>query len=365
MIDQTILLIILPLTISFLIAFFATPLSTKIAWKLKMVDEPSMHKHPKVIHTYPVPRGGGIPILIALLVTSFIFLPMDQHLRGILLGAVFASIVGLFDDRFDLNPYLRLFTSFITAGIVVAAGIGISFVSSPFSGIIDLSGPKITFDLLGEQRNLWILADFFALFWIAWCMNFIGWSGGVEGQLPGVVVIAALTIGLLSLRFSADITQWPVAILAAITSGAYLGFLPFNFYPQKIMPGYSGKSLAGFLLATLSILATAKIGTLVVVLGVPLIDAFYTIIRRVAKGHSPFWGDRGHLHHKLLDLGWSKKRIAVSYWGITFILGILALNLNSQHKLYTMITITTLIGGFLLWITYFTKSQSPQDPDNG
>ncbi|MCL5020045.1 MAG: undecaprenyl/decaprenyl-phosphate alpha-N-acetylglucosaminyl 1-phosphate transferase, partial [Patescibacteria group bacterium] len=331
----------------------------------KMTDEPKKNKHPNVTHTYTVPRGGGIPILIALLVTSFIFLPLDQHLRGILLGAAFATIIGLFDDRFNLNPYLRLLTSFITAGIVVAAGIGISFISSPFSGIIDLSGPKITFDLLGEQRSLWILADLFALFWIAWCMNFIGWSGGVEGQLPGVVVMAALTIGLLSLGFSADITQWPVAILAAITAGAYLGFLPFNFYPQKIMPGYSGKSLAGFLLATLSILATAKIGTLVVVLGVPLIDAFYTIIRRISQGHSPFWGDRGHLHHKLLDLGWSKKRIAVSYWGITFVLGILALNLNSQHKLYTMITITTLIGGFLLWITYFTKSRSQQDQDNG
>lgn len=363
---QTPLLFIWPFLVSFFIALVATPLAIKIADKIGLIDDPKKNKHPKTTHTYPVPRGGSIPILAALIITSLIFLPLDKYLIGILAGAIFAGIIGILDDRFDLNPYFRLLTCFVAAGAVVAAGIGIAFVSNPLTGgIIDLSQPKLAFSFLGETRILWLLSSALALIWVAWCMNFVGWAGGVEGQLPGFVAIAAATIGALSFKFSADITQWPVIILAAITTGAYLGFLPFNFYPQKIMPGYGGKSLAGFLLAVLSILATAKVGTLIVVLGLPLTDAVYTISRRLLKRQSPFWGDRQHLHHRLLDAGLSKRKIAILYWVITLLLGILALNLNSRQKFYTMIMVAALLGGFLLWINYFTKSRSLQDRDNG
>jgi len=354
-----------PLLLSFLLALLATPLAIKIAWKFNLIDDPKKQKRSNVTHTYPVPRNGGLPIFIALFISALIFLPADKHLFGILLGAFLATVVGVLDDRFNLSPYFRLLTCFACAAAVVGAGIGIAFVSNPFGGIINLSHPQISFTFLGQTRTIWILSSLFALFWIVWCMNFIGWSGGVEGQLPGFVAIAAITIGLLSFRFSADITQWPVIILAAITAGAYLGFLPYNFYPQKIMPGYGGKSLAGFLLATLSILATAKVGTLIIVLGIPLIDAFYSLLRRLLAGRSPVWGDRGHLHHRLLDLGLSKRKVAIFYWLVTAILGILALNLNSEQKFYTIIMLAVLFGGFLLWINYFTKSRSPQDQSNG
>lgn len=360
------MLFIWPFLVSFFIAFAVTPLAIKVAGKIGLIDDPKKNKHPKTTHTYPVPRGGSIPILAALIITSLVFLPLDKHLLGILAGALFAGIIGILDDRFNLNPYFRLLTCFVAAGAVVAAGIGIAFVSNPLTGgIIDLSWPQLNFSLFGGTHSLWLLSSLFAFFWIAWCMNFVGWAGGVEGQLPGFVAIAATTIGVLSFRFSADITQWPVIILAAITAGAYLGFLPFNFYPQKIMPGYGGKTLAGFLLAVLSILATAKVGALIVVLGLPLADALYTLSRRLIKGQSPFWGDRQHLHHRLLDAGLSKKQIALLYWAVTLFLGILALNLNSKQKFYTMIMVAALLGGFLLWINYFTKSRSPQDRDSG
>ncbi|MDP3998333.1 MAG: MraY family glycosyltransferase [bacterium] len=353
-----------PFLVAFLISFLATPLAIKFAWRFNMVDDPNKAKHPKKIHTYPVPRGGGIPIILALIITSLIFLPLDKHLLGILGGALLAAFVGIIDDRFDLNPYFRLLTCFAAAGIVVAAGIGIAFISNPFGGIIDLSGPRIYFSLFGE-RSIWVLSSLFAIFWIAWTMNFVGWAGGVEGQLPGFVTIAAITIGLLSLRSSGDVAQWPVIILAAITAGGYLGFLPFNFYPQKIMPGYGGKSLAGFLLALLSIMAAAKVGALVIVLGIPLTDALYSMLRRLKGRHSPVWGDAGHLHHRLLDLGWGKRKVAVFYWITTAFLGFLALNLNSQQKFYTIVTLIVLFGGVLLWINYFIKSQSQQDRFNG
>lgn len=357
---------ILPFLIATGVSFLATPLVILLAKKLGLIDDPRKHKHAKVVHKYPVPRLGGLPIFLALL-TGLFFLPLDKHLIGILLAAGLTFVVGYLDDKFEekIHPLLRLLANFLAGGIVVAAGIGIAFVNNPFGGLIRLDQPQICFFFLGQTRCLWVLADILALLWIAWCMNFVGWSGGVEGQLPGIVVIAALTIAGLSLKFSADITQWPVIILALITAGAYLGFLPWNFYPQKIMPGYGGKTLAGFLLAVLSILSTAKVHTLMLVLAIPLIDASYLVIKRILSGRSPVWGGREHLHHRLLDLGWSKRKIAVFYWGVTFLLGLLALNLNSQQKLYTMIMLIVIFLSIILWLNLFSTSLKVPDQDNG
>jgi len=350
-------LAILPGLVALAVSFLATPLVIKLAWKLGIIDDPKKSKHVKVIHTYPVPRGGGLALFFAVLVASLIFLPIDKHLKGILGGAAVLALMGILDDKYNLNPYLRLAGGFLAAAIPIAAGIGIAFLSRPGGGIIDLSQPQINFYFLGELRSLWLLSDAFALIWIVFVMNMLNIGAkGVDGQLPGVVVVAATTIAMLSLKFSADITQWPVIILAAVTAGAYLGFLPWNFYPQKIMPGYGGSTLAGYLLAVLAILSTTKVGTLIVVLGIPLIDTGYTIVRRILARKSPVWGDRGHLHHRLLDLGWGKRRVAVFYWTISAFLGILALNLNTSSKLYTMVGIAILLGGTILWLTYRPKS---------
>jgi UDP-GlcNAc:undecaprenyl-phosphate GlcNAc-1-phosphate transferase len=350
-------LAILPALVSGVIAFISTPLVIKLAWKLGLIDDPKTHLHPKVIHTQPTPRGGGLAIFSAIVIGTLIFLPLDKHLKGILAGALILCIMGFLDDKYDLNPYLRFIIQFLAAGAPIAAGIGIAFISNPLSGgLIDLSQPRINFSIFGQIHSIWILSDLFALFWIVILMNFINWGAkGVDGQLSGVVAIAAITIALLSLKYSADITEWPIIILASITAGAYLGFLPWHIYPQKIMPSFIGSNLAGYLLGILSILSTAKVGTLLVVLGIPLIDSGYTIVRRMVTGKSLFWGDRGHLHHRLLDVGWSKKRIAYFYWSGTAILGILALNLDSSSKLYTVLGLGILMGGLLLWLTYRSK----------
>lgn len=355
-----------PLLISTLISFITTPIVILLFKKWKIVDDPKRHKHAKVVHQYPVPRGGGLPIFFGLL-SSLFFLPFDKHLRGILLGALVALIVGIIDDKFEekVHPLIRLASNFFAAGLVVLAGIGIAFINNPLGGVIKLDSPQLCLFFLGSNHCLWILADIFAIFWIAWCMNFIGWSGGIEGQLPGIVVIAALTIAAISLKFSADIAQWPVIILALVLAGAYLGFLPWNFYPQKIMPGYGGKTLAGFMLAVLSILSMAKVATLMLVLGIPLIDASYLVVKRLLSGRSPVWGGHEHLHHRLLDLGWGKRRIAIFYWLVTAILGFLSLNLNSQQKLYTMLMLIFLFLGTILWLNYLSISLKQPDQDNG
>ena len=334
-------LIIFPLLVSFLVAVIMTPLTIKLAWKFGLVDDPQKRKHPAKLHKIPTPRAGVIPLWLAMVITSFIFLPPDKYLLDILGGATILLVLGILDYEFDLNPYLRLVGCLAAAGLVVASGIRIFFLTNPLGGGI------IHFN------QFW--AILLALLWISFLSNITNWSAGFDGQLPGIVFVAALTIGFLAFRFSADITQWPVTILAAITAGAYLGFLPYNFYPQKIMPGYGGGTLAGFLLAVLAILSTTKIGTLLVVLGIPFIDAVYSIIRRVMTGRSPVWGDRGHLHHKLLDeWHWGKRKTAFFYWGITALLGFLALNLRSLQKFYTIVMLLLVIGILLLWFNFFS-----------
>lgn len=332
------------------ISWAVTPLVIKLAWKINLIDDPRKNRLPKTTHTYPVPRGGGLAIFIGIIISSFIFLPTDKYLIAIMLGALFILILGLLDDKFNLNPYLRIIIQLLILTIPVISGISINFISNPKGGIIDLSGPQISAIIFGNEFKIHILGSLLAIFWIFFVMNIVNMGAkGIDGQLPGVIVISALTIAALSLKFSADITQWPVIILALITAGAYLGFLPWNFYPQKIMPSYSGSTLGGYLLAILAILSTAKVGTLIVVLGIPIIDTLYVISRRIAQGKSPVWGDRTHLHHRLLDIGISKRKIAIFYWLTSAILGILALNLNSSNKIYTIIGIAIFVGGIIIW----------------
>ncbi len=335
-------LLIFPLIFSSLISYLTTPVVIKFAKKLKIMDDPKKNTHPKVIHTTSTPRGGGIPGFLAIFIASLIFIPIDKHLISILAGAFIIFVMGFLDDKYNLSPYLRLGLGFMAALIPIASGIGISFLTNPFGGVIDLSNP--------------ILSDIFALMWVVFMMNMLNMGAkGIDGQLSGVVIISAITITALSFYYSADITQWPVILLSTITAGAFLGFFPWHKFPQKIMPGYGGATLAGYMLAIASILSTTKVGTLIVVLGIPLIDTGYSIVRRVLSGKSPVYGDRGHLHHKLLDSGLSKKQVSQIYWSVTAILGILAINLNSTYKLYTIIGVSLFLGGIIIWLTYRSK----------
>lgn len=343
---------IFSILISALISYFLTPFVRNFFISRHWVEDP-LQKQKKTHNAtalYAVPRGGGLPIFISILVTAIIFLPFDKHLFGILFAALVTLLVGVWDDIKDISPRLRLLTNLFAALIVVASGIGIAYLSNPFGGVFDLSFIRINFNLFGPH-SLWLLSDLLAVFWIIWCMNITGWAGGVEGQLPGFVSIAAIFIGILGLRYSQDVTQWPVIILAGAVAGAYLGFLPFNFFPQSIMTGYSAKSLAGFFLAVLSILSGAKLATLIFLLGIPMIDAVFVLFRRFINHRSLLKSDGQHLHHQLLRLGWSRPKIAIFYWLITFLLGIVSLFLNSQQKFYVFVGVLILFFGFLLKIS--------------
>lgn len=336
---------------SFLLAVGVSPVIIYWYRSQHWVDDPARSPHAKKTHTIPVPRGGGIVVAIAIFLSALLFLHWDSYLLAIILGMFLLAVAGFLDDVFDIHPIIRLGVGLIAALLVVGSGIGIAYVSNPFgSGVIHLDQPQLVFELLGEKRAIWILADIFAVFFIIWNMNIVNWSKGVPGQMPGFVSIALIFIGILSTQFVDDPTQFNVAQLAFAASGAFAGLLVWNWYPQKLMPGYGAGSLAGYFLAILAILSGAKVATTLMVLAVPTADAIFTIARRIRAGKSPFWGDRGHMHHKLIDVfQWSQPKVAIFYWISSLVLGLLSLYLNSMQKLITIALVLALVFGVLLY----------------
>jgi len=350
--------IALPLLIAFLLTVIATPVSLIFIKKLKLIDDPKTHKHPALLHTKPVPRGGGIPIFLGISIASFFFIPLTNTTLTIYIAAFIALLVGTLDDRFDLSRYLRFGINIFCAVLVVASGVSFPhFITNPFGGILHLDFFQVSFPLFTMMVHI-TLADLLAVVWIVWVMNMLNWSKGVDGQMPGIVAISAFVIGLLSLRFSlSDPTTLVASHLSFIIAGASLGFLLFNYSPAKIFPGY-GATAMYLLLASVSLISSAKLATAVLVMGIPMIDGLFTLFRRIFSGHSPFWGDKKHLHHLLLQLGYSQRQVALFYWTISAILGTIALTLSSKGKLFAMIMLGVIIGGTILFLHVITNKQN-------
>lgn len=358
--------IIAPFLIAAVITLLVTPFIIRFARQHGLVDDPKKRPHPAHTHTGIIPRAGGLALFLGIVISGMVFLPPTKLFIGTFVSCLLLVIVGLIDDRRDVNPYIRLVTNALAAIIVIAAGAGIPYVTNPITGgILHLDTVRWSVPFFpGHTILVW--ADIVAFLWIMWTMNIVGWSAGVDGQMPGFVAISAAVLGILSMRFSiADPSQLPITLLALIVSGAYAGFIPWNFYPQKIMPGYGGKTLAGFLLAVLGIFSYGKFGTALLVLGIPTVDAISTLLRRIFRGTSPVWADRGHLHHMLLAMGWGRRRIALFYWGVSAILGAIALTVNSQQKAFAFFLTAVAIGAFLVWVNFFSQFSRQQDPDSG
>jgi UDP-GlcNAc:undecaprenyl-phosphate/decaprenyl-phosphate GlcNAc-1-phosphate transferase len=342
-----------------IIFLFSTLVSALVApviidWykKNKWLDDPKKIPHAKKSHSKPVPRGGGLVVFAAIIASSILFLNLDYYLVNILLGALILTIVGFIDDVWDINPFIRLGTGLLASILVVKTGINIGYVSNPFGEGI-LSIPQM--GVGGIFSNLFSLSGVITIIFILWNMNILNWAKGVDGQLPGFVSVSAVFIGLLSLRFIDDPTTFNTLYLSFIIAGAYFGLLIWNWYPQKMMPGYGAGSLAGYFLSILAILSGAKLATTLMVIALPTADGIFTIARRVLAGKSPFWGDRGHLHHKLMDLfGWGKRRIAIFYWFVSLLLGSLSLLMNTTGKIITFFSTLLFVFSFMIWAKWYS-----------
>ncbi len=349
------------------LTFISVPAVIQIANYFGLVDNPKKRFHPAHTETRIIPRAGGLALYFGILLTASVFIPFAKGVVGILLGAGFLVLVGLVDDKQDVHPYLRLGVNVLAAMLAVAGGAGIGFITNPISGgVIHFDTIRWSFNFLG-QHSILPVADILAIIWLTWTMNIVGWSTGIDGQMPGFVTISAFVIGLLSFSQISiqNFPAWTGTALAFITAGAYFGFLPWNFYPQKIMPGYGGKALAGYLLGTLAILTTAKLGTAILVLGIPIIDAIFVFSSRILSLRNPVVATRTHLHHRLLDAGWSKRSISLFYWIVSAILGVVALTVNPRQKIFAVLVVAVSVIGIIIWLKLSTIFLKKSDRDSG
>jgi UDP-GlcNAc:undecaprenyl-phosphate/decaprenyl-phosphate GlcNAc-1-phosphate transferase len=350
----------LPFLTALAITTVLTFLSIPLMKKFDLIDDPKLHKHPGIIHTKPISRGGGLPLYFGALIASSIFIPFSPTFFAIFFAAFLAMGIGLIDDKLnaiskDVSPYFRFIILTLAAVIVVAGGVSVQYITSPFgNGVLHLDAIKVGVPLL---PIVFSLADIISVLWLVWVMNMLNWSKGVDGQMPGIVAISAIVIGILSLKLNPTGQGGFVdAQLSFIIAGTAIGFLFFNFYPAKIFPGFGATALY-LLLGVASILTSAKLATALLVMGVPLVDFMFTIIRRILSKKSPFQGDKKHLHHILLKLGYNQRQIALFYWSISGILGLLSLLLESRSKVFAILMVIAVTGGALLFLHSITNKK--------
>lgn len=347
-----ILQLALSLLVACLVSAMSVPFVIRFAKKAKLLDDPKTHHHPAILHKKPIPRAGGLSIFIGILVAAIIFVPFDNFTKTIMFGGAIVVVTGILDDKYDLSPYFRFFINIVTAVIAVMAGVTIPFVTNPLGGILHFT--NFEFILFTQTFHI---GDIFAVIWIVWVMNMLNWSKGVDGQMPGIASISAFVIGIAALRFvNVEELSLTTSLLSFIVAGASLGFLFFNFYPAKIFPGYSA-TILGYFIGVLSITSGVKLATAVLVMGVPSVDAVITILRRLLSKRSPFWHDKGHLHHLLLNSGMGHRGIAVFYWFMSLILGVVALSVSSRGKLFAIILVIVVVAGIVFMLRFGGKRQ--------
>jgi UDP-GlcNAc:undecaprenyl-phosphate GlcNAc-1-phosphate transferase len=254
---------------------------------------------------------------------------------ALLAGGVVATVLGVLDDTYQLRARWQLLGQLALALLVVGAGITVTFINNPFGpGSIALSGP---------------FAIGFTMLWVVGMINSINFIDGLDGLSSGIALIAAATLGLISL--TTDVRQPFIGILCFALAGALLGFLRWNFHPATIFIGTSGVMFVGYTLAVLSILGTAKVAVALLVLGVPIIDTFWIIVRRLGTGRSPFTPDRGHIHHRLLDLGLSHSQTVLVIYGLCLLLAVMSFVLSGTGQLYAFMGLALVFGLVLFLVT--------------
>ncbi len=363
--------ILAALGLAALVSFLLTPLAIRFAPRLGAIDVPNDERR---VHDRPIPRTGGLAVAIAFVGVGcgrhpgqrdLPFRPGDSALserprssRCSWASAV-GALIGYLDDRLQLRARWQFVGQFVLAGIALAGGIRIERLPNPFA-----EGPLYVFDttFLSEAAAVAVTT-----LWIVGMLNSVNFVDGLDGLLAGVALIAVTTLGVISL-IDPTSPQPLVAVLCALLAGSLLGFLPYNFHPARVFIGTAGVFAVGYALAVLSIMGTAKVAVALLVLGVPVIDTFWIIIRRVSEGRSPFDADRGHFHHRLLDLGLSHRQAVLMIYAICIVLAVLSLVLSGRGQISAFL-IVVLAGGLVLYVITrrargsLDRSSYPDDPD--
>lgn len=330
--EEKILSLAAPLTIGAIVGLGLTIFAILLGNRLRIFDKP----HGPYPQVRPIPRFGALPIYLSFALLVPIFVPWDKHLAALLLGGGILAIVQTIDDLKPLPFYIQGAGQLLGALVLVAGGIGVDFIGNPlhpFLGepLLFLDGFKIPLGIGERTFHITLLSDLFTILWVFALTNIVDWLDGLDGLAAGIAAIAAFTLIPVSLRVGTAET----VLMASLLLGILIGFLPLNFYPAKIYLG-GGAFLLGFWLAALSIFSGAKTGTALLVLAVPTIDAFVVIYNRIRRGQLPFLGDTTHLHHRILEKGFSPQTIVLLEWGICALLALFALTLQGFQKLFAI-----------------------------
>ncbi len=293
-----------------IISFISMPLAIKAAFKLGAIDQPEARK----VHQRTMPRLGGMGLFISFIICTLIYVGVKGPFMGLIIGASIVFLVGLLDDIYELSPWIKLLGQCTAAGVAMYFGVVVEFLTNPFNGMLNLGYFSLPITFI----------------WIVGVSNAINLIDGLDGLAGGVSAIAAIAMGVVALMEG----QAVVAMIAFILAAGIVGFLPYNFYPAKTFMGDGGSNFLGFVLACIAILGTVKSTALIslfipiVILGIPIFDTFFAILRRIHKQAPIFKPDKDHLHHRLMIMGMSHRQSVFTIYLISAFFSGIAITLN-------------------------------------
>lgn len=325
--------------ISLGLAAAMTPLIGRLGRRLEVVDYPGGRRR----HRGTVPRLGGIAVFTAFtaavgvaawrgILTAGYGSDDILRLRGLLIGGAMAFVFGLLDDRLDLSPWPQLAFQLVVSLVALGTLLWLERFTIPFFGMVRLNdypwGPLVYVPLTA----LWVMG----------MINTVNWLDGLDGLAAGVGAILCLVLAV-HMRYRAAEPQASAALLPLALMGALVGFLPFNIAPAQIFLGSGGAFFLGYALASLGLIAGGRTATVLMVMGLPIVDVAWQIFDRVRHKRSPVLGDRGHLHYRLRDLGLSTRAIVFLYWAFCSAFGLLALIAAPWQKLVALVSISVIV----------------------
>lgn len=340
---QVVLKVLVAFFAAGILSFILTPPVKRLAHRIGAIDVP---KDGRRMHTTPIPRLGGLAIYLSFVVVSLLMGQWTVQNFTILLGSAVIVFLGIFDDRKALGAKFKFGIQLLAAAIPVICGnLRIELITNP--------------NLLSDQLylNFGVLSIPITIIWIVAITNAVNLLDGLDGLAVGVSAIACMTMLAVSLL----IGEVPIAILLAILAGACVGFMPFNLNPASIFMGDTGSTFLGFMLATLSIQGMFKVYAIIsfavpfLILGLPIFDTAFAFTRRILSGRSPFSPDRGHVHHRLIDMGFNQKQTVAILYIISTILGLLAVVLTTSGELraiiMALVVLVTIIVGSMIYLS--------------
>ena len=327
--------LLLAAAVAFAIAYLMTPPVKRFAEAVGAMDVP---KDERRVHDHPIPRMGGLAIFLGFVLSLLLFVDMSTQVMGLLLGTVIIAVMGALDDIMNLNAWIKLAGQILAAGVAIRCGIVVDAISNftPAGGTTFL--------------NTYWRAIPVTVIWIVACTNAVNLIDGLDGLAVGVSTISSLTMLVVSLF----VAEPEVSLILAALTGACVGFMPYNLNPAKIFMGDVGSQMLGFVLATVSIMGMFKFHAIIsflvplLALAVPLADTVFAFFRRIFHGQSPFHADKGHFHHRLLALGMSQKQAVAVLYGVSAVLGLIAVLMAGQS---VAVRIVCIIAAFLISIT--------------